>query len=338
MKHIRKISILLLSMLMIAVFCAAAHADVILAPTPEQTEAAGEQPGEDAILTVGESDPKTDEDSAGDTAADTAETTGQSEAGSYNVGLFVTDGEGKALSGGGLLSCMGGGVNLMIKKDYVITAKYYDAKGNVYETTDNLILGVETDSEYVELDHNTINLKAAPAPYNFALRLLNPKAESGEDKLTLGVKRFKVEFSDILVAAVGVYLIVSAVRGSGSLFNDEFIKDEKKDQFKRLMRLVCVVIGVVFLISAALAICFSYLDPVVTARYVLFGIGIIGLVLMVVLNSVFTDKEKRAKARESYGGVRPHASNAAFEFDGTEPTLDEVLADIENEKQPENKE
>ncbi|MBQ1817729.1 MAG: hypothetical protein II124_03760, partial [Clostridia bacterium] len=53
---------------------------------------------------------------------------------------------------------------------------------------------------------------------------------------------------------------------------------------------------------------------------------------MAVINSLMTDKNKRDKAQQTARTGGPTNSAAAFEFDGSEPTLDEVLADMEKGK------
>ena len=350
MKLTRKLIVCLLAVMLMAAVSVPAFAvgadlskDLILAPTAgaavtddvEDPDAETSSKDGDVTAPGASDDGKAEDISApadGETTGALTEAPSAAAANSnYKIGLFVTDGEGNQVQSGGFLSCMGG-VNLFINHAYIISAKYYDASGKIFETTDRLILGVDTDSEYLRVDGNTIYVDPAPKPFFFTLRLYDPTAESGETTYPLDIRQFKIEFSDILIAAVGLYVIVCAIRGKGSLFNDEYIKDDKKAQFKKLMRIICIVIGIVFLAAAALAICFSYIDWVGTVRYVLFGVGIAGLIAMIVVNNVFTDKEKRAKAYQTPGGGSSHASSSAFEFDGSEPTLDEVLADIEKEK------
>ena len=271
-----------------------------------------------------------------------AESTEQTSTGNkYSIGIFVTDGEGNPIQSGGLMSCINGGINLYVEHDYTLKAMYYDAEGKTYETSEQLILSIETSSEesskYVNLDFNTVKLSAAPEPYVLSMRVVNPSSDNGEAKFSAQIKKYNFDLTDILVAAVGVYLIVGAIRGTGSMFSDEFIKDDKKQQFKRIMRIVSVIAGVVLIATAVVGILFGYIDWTKALRYVLLGIAIVILILIGVINSIFTDKEKKAKAQ--MGSTGGHTSSAAFEFDGTEPTLDDVLNDLEKkEKSSEVKE
>lgn len=252
------------------------------------------------------------------------------------VVLIALDGEGKAVKSAAGSSCMGG-TTLFINHDYIIEAKYYDsATRELIDTDDKLVLGVDTESSCVTVEGNTIKLAASPDPYTFTIKVADPTVEGGEAQYTAGVNRFNVSLLEILIALAGVYVIVSALRGSSNLFSDEFIKDEKKPAFRRIIRILAVITGIALIVSAVLAIFFSYVDGTDIVRYVLLGLAFVLLIAMAVVNSVMTDREKRDKAHGPAAGS-PVNPNAAFEFDGTEPTIDEVLADIENEgeKKPE---
>ena len=146
------------------------------------------------------------------------------------------------------------------------------------------------------------------------------------------VSRFNFSILELVIAFLGGYVIISALRGTGSLFTDEFIKEEKKASFKRIMRIMAIVCGLVLIASAVATVCFSYIDGINIVRYVCLGLAFVLLIGMAVINSLMTDKNKRDKAQQTARTGGPTNSSAAFEFDGSEPTLDEVLADIEKDK------
>ncbi len=304
MKTMRKLLLLLAALMLALVFCGAAFAEG--GADPSETTA----PEDTAVPSDAEIDSSSDNEI-------------------YNVTCTVTDGEGMPVKGIGVINCVNSGAPFFIKHDYIITFGY-NANGTFKETDDKLLIEVDTSSGFVIVNHNQIKLKAADKPYSFNVKY-QVKSSGGEGDYTFNVQRFKLDFADMLTAAVGVYIIVSALRAKGSLFNDEYIKDDKKVLFKRLMRILAIGAGVIFIISAVLSVCFSYLDWVRTVRLVIFIIGLALLIGMIVLSTVFTDKEKRAKAQR--GPVTAaSSSNAAFEFDEDEPTLDEVLAKIEREQ------
>ena len=306
MKTMRKLMLLLAALMLALVFCGAAFA--------EEGDAGGTAAPENT------------------TVPDDAEIVADSDNEIYNVTVTVTDGEGMPVKGIGVINCVNSGAPFFIKHDYILTFGY-NANGQFKETDDKLLLDVDTSSGFVVVNHNQIKLKASDKPYSFKVKY-QVKSNGGESDYTFNVQRFKFDFADLLTAAVGIYIIVSALRAKGSLFNDEFIKDDKKTLFKRLMRIFAICAGLTFIISSVLSICFSYYDWVRIVRFVLFIVGIALLIAMIVLSTVFTDKEKRSKAQRGPAAAAP-ASNAAFEFDEDEPTLDEVLARID-EKQSEN--
>lgn len=246
--------------------------------------------------------------------------------------VSATDANGKSLLSSSMLSCLGGsGSTLYIKNEYTVVFGYVNGS-KVEETDDQLIVGLENAEGNATFEHNTLKLGPADKPYTLTVKFSAPYYNSTGNECSLPVVRFKLDIADLLVAAIGIYVIYSAIRGGGALFSDEFIKEDKKDLFKKLSRTLCIAAGAVFIISAAAGICFSYLGWVKIARYVLFGVGALCLIALILLNNFMTDKEKRDKAqqRASTGGGAP--TSAAFEFDGTEPTLDEVLAEIDSKK------
>lgn len=300
MKLMRKIAILLAALLVFGL-CTAVSADLIAddwATTEAPTETA---------------------------------TTGSTGTSARQIVLVPYDEEGNLVGSSGLMGCVGG-TTLYIKHAYRLVVCYYEqANSKIIETQDKLLLGVECDSPYLTYSGNEINLASADKAYSFTCRVADPTAEGGEAKYTVSVNRFNFSIIELLIAAVGVYLIVTAIRGKGSTFSDEYIKDEKKPLFRRLALILGILAGLVLIASGIIAICFSYCDWSALARYICLGTALALLIAMAVVNSVMTDREKRDKAdKQKMGGSG--SSAAAFEFDGTEPTLDEVLESIEQEK------
>lgn len=311
MKKLERILTLLLAALVCLTLCTAAFA--------ADSAGSGEgSDGEGSTVTTGETEPQATENP-------------------YQIGLFVTDGEGNRIQDSGAMSCLGGNVNLYIKNEYLLTAKYYLGT-EIIDTEDQLILGVEGGEEYVTLNGNVIRLAAAPEPYTFTIKMVSNQTESGEMSFNVGVRRFKLDLPDLLVGFIGIYVLVNAIRGKGSLFSDEFIYEEKKPKFKRIMRGLSAITAVAFIAASVIGICFSYERWASIVRYICFGVGVAALIAMIVVNAKLTDKEKRHKARQTAlsGGVSNSA--AAFEFDEDEPTIDDVLAGREREENAKNNE
>jgi hypothetical protein len=310
MKKIERILILLLAALVCLTLCTAAFA--------ADSAGSGEgSDGEGSTVTTGETEVQPTENP-------------------YSIGLFVTDGEGNRINDYGAMSCVGGNVNLYIKNEYLLNAKYY--YGNeIIDTEDQLILGVEGGEEYVTLEGNTIRLAPAPEPYTFKVKIVDKTKESGESDFSIGIRRFKVDLPDLLVGFIGIYVLVNAIRGKGSLFSDEFILEDKKAKFKTIMRILSAVTAAAFIAAAVIGICYSYTPWSTLVRYICFGVGVAALIAMIVVNAKLTDKEKRHKARQTALSGGPSNSAAAFEFDEDEPTIDDVLAEREREENAENK-
>ena len=346
MKTLRKLSALLLAvLLMLTVSFAVFAEDAPTSNEPDKTEETSTgasdttTTGASDTTTTGADDTAATGDSEGDdaaTGADDPETaTETATEDPYSIGLFVTDGEGNRIQDSGAMSCLGGAVNLYIENEYILTAKYYKGTQIFDATEDKLILGVEGGEKYITVVGNEIRLAAAPEPYTFTIKLVDNKSESGEMQFGVAVKRFKIDIPDLLVGFIGIYVIVNAITGKGSLFTDRFIKEEKKKSFKHIMRTLAAVAGIAFIAACAIGVCFSFKPWATTVRYICFGVGVAALIAMIVINNLMTDKEKRRKEQATALTGGHTSSNAAFEFDENEPTIDDVLAELDK-KGPEN--
>lgn len=306
MKSLKKLLLVTLSLVLMLALCGA----VLAAETGDK----------------GESEP-----AAGDTTTTGAVTETEAAAVKGDQVTYETlDSEGNPIRVSGTAACSGS-APLYVNHDYTLNFKYYDtATRQTFDPDKVIVVKVETDSDCVTQEGNTIRLAASEKPYTFRVTVEMP--DGTEASGDFGVNRFNFSILEIVIAFLGGYVIVSALRGRGSLFTDEFIKEEKKADFKRIMRIMAIVCGLALIASAVLTVCFSYIEGVNIARYICLGLAFVLLIGMAVVNSVMTDKEKRDKAQQTARTGGPTNSSAAFEFDGTEPTLDEVLADIENEK------
>ncbi|MBO4848891.1 MAG: hypothetical protein J5586_07045 [Clostridia bacterium] len=301
MREIKKILMLILAVLLTFTVCAAALAE-------------------------GDTD-------GGDTAATEAAATETANTSDLTVGFTIFDENGEEMKTSAASSCMGGGgAELFVKHAYTIVAKYYDKSGKAVETEDQLILGVDADTECVTLEGNTIKLAPSDDPYVFTVRYVDHTKETGETSGQLSVNRVKFSLIDLIIGFLGVYLIFSAIRGTGAFFSTDFIKEDKLKDYKRIMLPIAIATGVLLIAASVVVIYFSIYDWSKVARLVLLGAAVLGLIAMAVVNSRMTDKEKRAKAQAGGGMAAPASPAAAFEFDEDEPTLDDVLANLNKEE------
>ncbi|MBO4563180.1 MAG: hypothetical protein J5772_06175 [Clostridia bacterium] len=301
MRDIKKTLILILAVLLMLTVCTAVFAE---------DGSDGSDNGE--IVTVGATQPDTS---------------------NLTVGFIVLDENGEPMKSSTAMSCLGGsGAELFVKHAYTIVAKYYDSDGKEVETDEQLILSVDTDSECVTLDKNTIKLAPSDDPYAFTIRYVDHTKDAGEASGQISVNRVKFSLIDLIIGFLGIYLIYSAIRNNGAFFNTEFIKEEKKADYKRTMLPIAIVTGLLLIAASVIVIYFSCYDWSKVVRLVLLGAAVLGLIAMAFVNGRMTDKEKRAKAQAAGGMNVPTASNAAFEFDDDEPTLDDVLADLNNKE------
>lgn len=339
MKQLRKLFALLVAVMLItAVFTA------VLAEDAGASEGAAEDGSAAAAEQTepkGEDNSGSTDDAASAGEANTSETAEQPEQKQVYF-LKVLDAKGKEIRSSGLLSCLGGGSSFFIKNAYTVELGNVDGN-KVVEAEEALIASVEVADKSgsviegaASFEKNTIRISPVDKPCTIKIKLVDGRSfYQGSGEYSVPVSRFNLGLTDILLAAIGVYVIVSAIRGSGSLFSDEYIKEDKKEQFKKLVRLLAGVTGAAFIASGVLSVCFSYLGWVKIARYVCLGLGLLSLIGILAVGSLMTDKEKKQKAQQTAQTGGGNASSAAFEFDGTEPTIDDVLADLDKKKNKE---
>ena len=253
----------------------------------------------------------------------------------YTLNPSITDGEGKATRSYSTgLGCGAGGLTLFTNHQYIINFDYSPKENApvaelVIEDCDP-----EMQAKYVNVDGGSVHINTGDEPFSMTIVLLQNGEPTGT-RLPLKVSKYKVDLTDVLIAAIGVYALITAITGKGNMFRNDFIKEGKEEQYKKLVRIASAVIAIAMLGVAAISIFGVSNDSLNWVKYTLFGIGLAALIATFVISGRFTDKEKRAKAVA--GGPAPmHNSSAAFEFDDDEPTLDDVLAKIDSEKAENN--
>ncbi|MBQ4341349.1 MAG: hypothetical protein II756_02450 [Clostridia bacterium] len=325
MKTLKKLILAVTVLALMLALCTAVFASEGDTTTTGESAAAGDTATTGESATTGETDGASAEATAAPAATDPASAVAD------QVTYETVDGNGNPVRISGLAACSGGSAPLYIGHEYTINFKYYSTSRR--ETVDPgkvIIKSVESESDKVSFDGNTVHIAASDTPLTFKVTVEMPDgAEASGD---FSVSRFNFSILELVIAFLGGYVIISALRGTGSLFTDEFIKEEKKASFKRIMRIMAIVCGLVLIASAVATVCFSYIDGINIVRYVCLGLAFVLLIGMAVINSLMTDKDKRDKAQQTARTGGPTNSSAAFEFDGSEPTLDEVLADIEKDK------
>ncbi len=172
-----------------------------------------------------------------------------------------------------------------------------------------------------------------------------------------------ISIFDILVLGIGVYVLVSAIRGKGRLFVAPGIKEEYKEKFPKLLRKLYAVIGVSMLLnggsSIAMSLLYEYKETVpatdaAAAQYeliprmelgefsfltpqffsiftiVCLGVAIAMIVLLIVFTRRMTDKEAAAKAQAEQNAAKqgqPRRSMPTSAFDFSEANATDAPAE-----------
>lgn len=134
-----------------------------------------------------------------------------------------------------------------------------------------------------------------------------------------------ISLFDIIIGAMGLYLLYSAIVGKGKLFQNDFIKEGMEQKHKTIVRITSLVIGILMLATVAIALLDKYGKYRVTTL-VIFGLVFIAFIISTILLRRCTDQQAKRKAmtdRYAGGGARKTPA-AAFIFEENEPTVDDV--------------
>lgn len=153
----------------------------------------------------------------------------------------------------------------------------------------------------------------------------NGSAVGQNEPLKLEVAPRGISLFDVIIGAMGLYLLYSAIVCKGKLFQNDFIKEGMEDKHKTIVRITSLVIGVLMLATVAIALLDKY-GKYRVATLVIFGLVFIAFIISTILLRRCTDQEAKRKAmtdRYAGGGLRKTPA-AAFIFDENEPTVDDV--------------
>ncbi len=123
---------------------------------------------------------------------------------------------------------------------------------------------------------------------------------------------------DWFQALIAAYLVYSAIRGKGQLFENAYTKCPYETYLKG-MRIVCLIGGLVMLAVSVLFIVMPTLHEGVLG-WVLWGLGLLAVIAIFVYNIKMTDRKAAAAAqKQAASAVRQKDPlRAAFVFDDEE--------------------
>ena len=131
----------------------------------------------------------------------------------------------------------------------------------------------------------------------------------------------ELSWFDWFQAALAVYLVYSAIRGKGQLFDNPYTKCPR-EQYVKVMRVLSIVSGAVLLASSVLR-----LTGVISSRsvlgWVVWGIGLLSIAAIFAYNMKMTDrKAAEAEQKRAYEAARKKDPlRAAFVFDDEEENI-----------------
>lgn len=123
----------------------------------------------------------------------------------------------------------------------------------------------------------------------------------------------------IFEVGLGVYILYGAVMKSGQMFKNENIKKGMEEKYRHLVRLFSFILGPLMIALGVV----DYLNASsgnggwTIPLYILWGLTLVGIVLLFVVTLRMTDRSKNSQSAGRPRGEKP-APRAAFEFDEEE--------------------
>ena len=156
-------------------------------------------------------------------------------------------------------------------------------------------------------------------------RCANGSTVGAGEPLSYSVNPRSISLFDIIIGAMGLYLLYGAIVGKGKLYNNDFVKEGMEQKHKTIIRITSLVIGILMIATVAIALLDKY-GKYRVATLVLFGLVFIAFIISTILLRRCTDQDAKRKAmtdRYAGGGARKTPA-AAFIFDENEPTVDDI--------------
>ncbi len=218
-------------------------------------------------------------------------------------------------------------VNTQITQISVVYVDEQEKQADV-EYSIVMLEGDESSVEYSVNEANELSLKASEL-VSFIIKATSEDGATVE--LTIAVRKQSMSLISIIMLAFGLYAIYYGIRGRGSMFNTEIAKEGKEKQLKLVVRIACLIVGVCLGVSGLMPVIDGYGKYGIITTILFISCLVIIAAAMIIVN-LFTDKEKREKARATRqtGGTSASAPNCAFEFDENEPTLDDVIRSVKD--------
>lgn len=141
---------------------------------------------------------------------------------------------------------------------------------------------------------------------------------------SVSVVRQSMSVWDIIILGIGLYVLFLGIVGKGKVYEAEFIKEGMEPNYKRLIRICCIIISVCMISSGIIAAADGY-GKLKLVKTIVFVIAIVFFIAGMIAAGNMIDKQAKKEAEEKrIGGRDLKAPNAAFVFDDDEPTIDDI--------------
>lgn len=147
---------------------------------------------------------------------------------------------------------------------------------------------------------------------------------SRADVPEIAIAKRSVGIFDILLCAIGLYLLFAGIVGKGKLYDSEFVKEGMEQKRRTIIRVTCLVVGILMVASFLIKLLDGYGEYGILSTIIFFVMLAVFIVALLLLRGCTDQKAKYEAQSSPMGARRKQATSAAFEFDESEPTLDDI--------------
>ncbi len=105
-------------------------------------------------------------------------------------------------------------------------------------------------------------------------------------------------FFSMFQALIGAYLLYCGITGKGQAYKADNIKKEQRPQFEKFMRLFCLVMGPIALVSALLEYLSLQTPSLIVGVYITYGLFAAGIVYALIVTAKMTDRPPRKAKKD----------------------------------------
>ena len=105
-------------------------------------------------------------------------------------------------------------------------------------------------------------------------------------------------FFSMFQALIGAYLLYCGITGKGQAYKADNIKEDQQPRFLKFMRLFCLIMGPLALISALFEYLVAQTPSLIIGVYISYGLFAAGIIYAIVVTARMTNRPPRKASKK----------------------------------------